>query len=215
MKRLFLASSINRTAKDIAKQIGKNPKTLKTAFITTAAEPELEKNPEDREWLENDRKGLSDVGFDLFDYTITDKTPEQIEKDLGDCDVIHVNGGNTFYLLLQARKSGFVEFIRKFVEAGGIYIGSSAGSTVTSPDIYIARKQKHGDYVDQLDDFEAFNLVDFIVFAHWASDFFKDDYMNERFKVSYVTGNKIILLTDTQYVLVEDDMYKIIDVEDK
>jgi dipeptidase E len=219
MKQLFLASSIDRTAKAIAEQItqktGKDIKTLKTAFITTGAEAVKIQNPDDMEWLENDRKGLADAGFDLFDYTITDKTPEQIEKDLGDCDVIHVNGGNSFYLLIQARKSGFDKFIRDFVNKGKIYTGSSAGSIIASPNIQIAKKERHKPYDEQLKTFEAFNLVNFIIFPHWASDDFKDEFMNERVPVSYVTGNKIILLTDTQYVLAEDDMYKIIDIEDK
>ncbi len=213
MERLFLASSIDMTAKDIAKQIGKNPKTLKTAFITTAAEPKDIKE-EGLDWLKNDRKGLSEAGFDLFDYTITDKSPKQIEKDLGGCDVIHVNGGHTFYLLLQARKSGFDKFIRKFVEDGGIYIGSSAGSIIAAPDVSIKLEEDVKEYEDKLKTFKAFNLVKFIVYPHWASDDFKEKYLGHRLKDSYITRNKIILLTDTQYVLVEDDMYKIIDIED-
>ncbi len=209
--KLFLASSIDQTAGDIAKRIGKNPKKLKTAFINTAAEAEDQNN---LGWLEDDRNGLVSGGFNLFDYTITGKTPAQIEKDLGGCDVIHVNGGNTFYLLLQARKSGFDKFIKSFVENGGIYIGSSAGSIVAAPDIGIRRKTKHEKFVPQLKDFKGFGLVDFIVFPHWANEEFKDDYLSKILIESYATSNKIILLTDTQYVLVEDDMYKIIDIED-
>jgi dipeptidase E len=209
--RLFLASSINFTGKDIAEKIGGDVTRLKTAFITTAAEGE---GPGDMSWLDNDRKGLLDGGFDLFDYTLTDKTSEDIEKDLGDCDVIHVNGGNTFYLLVQARESGFDEFIKKFVDKGGIYIGSSAGSVIASPDIYITRKLETKIYEKELKSFEGFGLVDFIVLPHWASKVFRELYLNHRLDVAYVKGNKIILLTDSQYVLVEGDMYKIIGVGD-
>jgi dipeptidase E len=213
MKRLFLASSIDKVAKDIAKNIGKDPKILKTAFILTAAEP---KNIKEKglEWLKNDRKGLVDAGFNLFDYTITNKTSEQIEKDLKDCDVIHVNGGHTFYLLLQARKSDFDKFIKKFINNGGIYIGSSAGSIIASPDIAIKREEATKEYDDELKTFEAFNLVNFIIFPHWAREDRKEKYLGHRLENSYITKNKIILLTDTQYVLVEDDMYKIIDINE-
>ncbi|MBI4163225.1 MAG: Type 1 glutamine amidotransferase-like domain-containing protein [Candidatus Aenigmarchaeota archaeon] len=209
MKRLFLASSIDQTAKDIVGKIGKNTKKLKAAFMTTAVEAVHSK---DLTWFENNRQGLINAGFDLFDYTITGKKPEHIERDLGDCDVIHVNGGNVFYLLLQAQKSGFDNFIKNFVAKGGIYIGSSAGSIIASPNIGIARKRKHEDFVAKLKTFEGFGLVDFIVFPHWASDNYREDFFNERLKASYVTGNKIILLTDSQYVLVEDGMYKIVDI---
>ena len=211
MKRLFLASEINEVAKDIVKHIGKDHKNLKTAFITTAAEDKGGY----KEWLDKNRSGMIDAGFDLFNYDITDKTSEQIKKDLGDCDVIHVNGGNTFYLLLQARKSGFDKFIKKFVEGGKIYTGSSAGSIIASPDIKIIRELEGEIYEKELKTFEGFNLVDFIIFPHWASEKFKKDYLDTTIEDSYVNGNKIILLTDSQYVMVEEDMYKIIDVEDK
>ena len=211
MKRLFLSSSIDQTAENIAREIGSSKK-LKTAFITTAVEAVHSK---DLSWFKNDRQGLIDAGFNLFDYTITDKKPEQIEKDLGDCDVIHVDGGNVFYLLLQAQKSGFDKFIKKFVENGGIYTGSSAGSIIASPNIDIARKKKHEDFASKLKTFDGFGLVDFIVFPHWASNNYREDFFNERLKASYVVGNKIILLTDSQYVLVKDSMYKIVDTQDK
>lgn len=106
MKRLYLASSIDKTADSIAKDIGK--KNLKLAFITTASEVE----EGDKDWLENDRQGLKKAGFDLFDYTITRKSFRNIDKDLGKADVVHINGGNTFYLSLQAKKSGFDKWIK-------------------------------------------------------------------------------------------------------
>jgi len=129
MKRLYLASSIDKTAKGIAENIGK--KNLKLAFITTAAE--VEKPPFD--WLENDRNGLVQAGFDLFDYTITGKTKKDFDKDLDGVDVIHVNGGNTFYLLQQSRKTGFYSWIMNAVNKGKIYSGSSAGSIIAGPTI--------------------------------------------------------------------------------
>jgi len=219
MKRIFLASSIDLTGKHIAQQItkitGKNPESFKIAFITTASEPEKIKNPDDMEWLVKDRKGLTDAGFNLFDYTITGKTSEQIESDLGDCDIIHVNGGNSYYLLLQSKRSGFDKFIKNYVDSGKIYIGSSAGSIIAAPDIKIAQKEKSKDFVKELENTKSFNLVNFIIFPHWASEDFEEDFFNQRLPTSYVTGNKIILLTDTQYVLIQDDMYKIIDIKDK
>jgi dipeptidase E len=212
MRRLFLASEINRVAHDIAKRIGKDPKTLKTAFINTAAEAKDDPNPQ---FLNKNRNGLVEAGFNLFDYTLTDKTSDQIQEDLEGCDIIHVNGGVTPYLLLQARKSGFDKFIKKFVDEGGIYLGSSAGSIIVSPDIYIRLKEESEKYKEELKTFEGLSLVNFIIFPHWGRDKDKDPYLDFIIPNAYVTGNKIILLTDTQYVLVEDDMYQVIDVGDE
>ncbi len=210
MKKLYLASSIDQTAESIAKDIGKDPKKLKLAFISTAAEVDRG----DKNWLDKDRNGLIKVGFNLFDYTITDKNSKQIEKDLKDADVIHVNGGNSFYLLLQIRKSGFDKFIKKQIDKGEIYMGSSAGSMVASPNIEIAKRIETGDYEKKLKSFEAMKLVDFITFPHWGSDHFRDVYFNKQLDVAYKPENKIILLNNYQYVKVEKDMYRIIDVRD-
>jgi len=210
MKRLYLASSIDRTAESIAKDIGKDSKKLKLAFITTAAE--VEKG--DMDWLDNDRNGLKKAVFDLFDYTITDKSYEDLDKDLGEADIIHINGGNSFYLLLQARKSGFGKFVKKAVKQGKIYIGSSAGSVIASPNIEITKKLETKAYEKELKTFEGFGLVDFITLPHWGSDIFRDLYLKSRLEVAYKPENKIILLNDWQYVKVVGDMYRVIDVRD-
>jgi len=207
MKKLFLSSSVNFVAKDIASKIKRHNK-LKAVFIDTAAE--VEKG--DKQWFKDDRQGLVDAGFNLFDYTITDKTSAEIEKDLSGIDVVCVEGGNTFYLLLQARKSGFDKFIKKAVNDEVIYIGSSAGSIIASPDIEITKKIETKIYEKQLKSFKGFGLVDFIALPHWGSKDFKDLYLNRRLDVAYKKRNKIILLNDDQYVEVEDDKYKIIDV---
>jgi dipeptidase E len=209
MKKLFLASSINCVAQDIAEKIT-NPAELKLAFINTAAEVEQG----DREWLENDRQGLINAGFNLFDYTLTNKTFEQIAADLSDADIVHLNGGNTFYLLLQARKSGFDQWITQAVASGKIYSGSSAGAIICAPDIEITKLLEAKIYQDQLKNLNGFNLVDFITLPHWGSDFFKELYLNQRLKQAYNTEHKIILLNDNQYVQVEGDKYKIVDVRD-
>jgi dipeptidase E len=177
MKRLYLAASIDRTgpsiAKDIQKETGKSVNNLKTVFINTSSED----TGKDKTWLKEDRDGLVKGGFNLFDYTITGKTTKDLDKDLGDCDVIHVNGGNTFYLLVQIRKSGFDKWIRKFIlEGKKIYIGSSAGSIVTSPNVEIAKRLESKVYMKNTETFEGMNLVDFIILPHWGSDNLKTVY---------------------------------------
>jgi dipeptidase E len=207
MKKLFLSSSVNFVAKDIASRV-KDAGSLKGVFIPTAAEVE----DGDLQWLKDDRQGLVDAGFNLFDYTITGKRYDEIEKDLRDVDFIHVNGGNTFYLLLQARKSGFDKFVRKAVKDGKIYSGSSAGSIIASPNIEIANTIESKTYEKELGSFEGFGITDVITFPHWGSDSFKDLYLNHRLDMTYKKGNKIILLNDDQYLLVESENLRIIDI---
>lgn len=209
MKKLFLASSVETTGPAIGKEIG-YPENLELVFIDTAGEPE-----EDKQWIADDRKGLEKAGFNITDYTITNKSSSDIEKDLNSFDVVHVNGGDTFYLLIQARKSGFDKWIKEKVERGEkIYIGSSAGSIACAPNTMNSKFFENEEYFDQLKTYEGFGLVDFLVFPHWGSDLFMDKYLNHRMEIAYKQENKIILLNDFQYVKVGGDMFKIVDTRD-
>jgi len=208
-KRLFLTSSVNCVAFDIAKHI--NKKGLKLLFITTAAEVE----EGDLQWLDDDRNALVKAGFKVTDYTITGKTDGQIKKDIDSVDIIYFCGGNTFYLLEKIQQSGCAKTICDFVKNGKIYIGTSAGSIVAGPDIYPTYRLDNAKKAPDLKGYKGLGLVDFVIFPHWGNKFFKDLYLNRRLEHAYTTGNKIILLTNRQYVLVEGEMYKIIEVKKK
>lgn len=205
--QLFLASSLETTGPVIAKRILKQKAIKKAAFIYTAGEIE-----KDQGWIDDDRRGFNQHGITTFDYTLTGKSPADLENDLGGCDLIHVNGGNSFYLLLQAKKSGFDKFIKRQVNQGVIYTGSSAGSYIVCPDIDIFETLDHKDVAPNLPDTHGFGLIDIAIFPHWGSQIFKDMYLHQRLDRAYRTGHKIILLNDNQYVAVIDNNYKIIDL---
>ena len=189
MKRLFLAASIDRTGpaitKDVESVTGKKASSLKTAFISTAAEASI---GSDKTWLDDDRNGLVKGGFDLFDYTITGKTLDQIKEDLDNCDVIHVNGGNSYYLLYQMRQSRFDKWIKEEVESGRkIYTASSAGGVVISPNIESIRLPEYEEDAKKLGTFEGVGLVDFLLYPHWGSENFKNKYFDYRLKLAFNT----------------------------
>lgn len=205
MKKLFLTSSVDRVARYIAEKI--RPQATKLIFVTTASEVEKD----DLQWLEDDRKALIEAGFDITDYTITGKTSDQVENDLKPFDVICIEGGNTFYLLEQIQQSGCSEVLRKLIIDGKIYIGSSAGSIIAGPNIYPVRHLDDDDF-PHLKGFEGLNLVDFVVFPHWGSEYFKGLYLNRRLEYNYNNKYKYMLLTDNQYLEVEEGCIKFIDV---
>src|SRR5437867_2490634 len=56
-------------------------------------------------------------------------------EDLERADAIFVGGGNTFRLLKKLQERKLIDVIRQRARAGMAYIGSSAGSVITSPTI--------------------------------------------------------------------------------
>lgn len=207
MKKLFLASSIDVTASHIAKCFP--VKGLNLVCINTPAEGE----DGDKKWLENDRIALVKAGFVVSDYTITGKTREQIKNYFASFDVIFISGGNTFYALEKIQQSDCAEIIRDYVEQGKIYIGSSAGSILAGPDIYPSYYLDAVEKAPNLKGYSGLGLTNVVVLPHWGSDDFKELYLNKRLEHAYTPNHKIILLTDSQYVSVENNRYEIIDVK--
>jgi len=208
MKRLFLTSSLRRVIKDLVRHI-KDYKGMGLVFITTASEVE----GGNKKWLKDDRDALVDVGFKVVDYTITGKNEKQIKNDLNEFDVICFSGGSTLYLLEKIQESNCIEVIRDFVLDGKIYFGISAGSEIAATNVYSVYTPDDVKKASNLKGYKGLGLVDFIIFPHWGKKDFESVYFNFRLKHAYTTNDKIILLTNYQYVRVEGDMYKIEEVE--
>lgn len=206
--QLFLTSSVHAVAQDISKKVDL-AKGNKLVFITTPAEdPKFA--GEDTQWQATDRQALVDAGWAVTDYTITGKGAEQIEADLAPYDFIYVSGGQPPYMLQQSQKSGFIPVIRRLVhEQGKIYIGTSTGSIVCGPKL----PEWFDDETIEFADRTCYNFVNFTIAPHWGSKYFMDEYFGARMKEMYQeTQVPLILLTDSQYVHVQDDTLEIIDV---
>ena len=204
---IFLTSSVFAVARSIYERI--NMDKPKLAFISTAAEAE----EGDLLWLEDSRNSLVEAGFEVADYTITGKSREQIEADLEPFDVLFFSGGNQFYLLQKVKESNCAGLIRDFVSAGKVYIGESAGSELAGKDLYSTYHEDDIRKAPDLKNFDGLSLVDFIVFPHWGSVYFRNKYLGQRMEHAYTENDKIILLTDFQYIIVENGYYRIIEVE--
>ena len=180
---------------------------MKLAFIPTAAEVETGS----LSWLHADRKALVDAGFDVFDFTFTNHTKEEIKAALDPIDIIMVSGGNTYFLLQEMQRSGAIEYIRTRVEKGMVYMGSSAGSIVAGPDVKLTWGLDDPAKSPDLKSEKALHLTDVVVFPHWASPHFEAEYRTTMIS-AYTKGEKIVLLTDDQYLWVRDDWYKIMSI---
>ena len=210
MIKLFLTSSASTVISDVISRLDFSVSGKKLVFIKTAAEDLGDVNPD---WLQEDRQALRTAGFLVDDYTLTGKNEAELRNDLFSYDVIFVSGGNTFYLLQEAQKSGFLTVITDLVKSGKVYIGSSAGSVICGPDISLVSNLDDPKVAPDLDNTKGFTIVDFVILPHWGSDYFRKLYLEDEMEHAYTLDNQIILLNDNQYVEVQDDWYRIVDVK--
>jgi dipeptidase E len=160
MKKLFLASYFAFVKDLLPPLLPDKPQNLRLAFIPTAAELYTVKP-----WFDEDKLALTQLGFKPNTVDLKDKSESVLRSELIDCDVIFVSGGNTYYLLEHAQKSGFLKIARDRVNSGVVYIGSSAGSVLASPSI------EHIEDLDdqskaQLEDFKSLGLIQQRILPH-------------------------------------------------
>jgi len=194
----------------ISRELKDEQKGKKILFITTASEVE----EGDKQWLEEDRNSLINIGLKIIDYTITGKNQNYFIKDFKDIHYVFVSGGNAFYLLEKAQQSGFINFINEYMQKDNVYFGSSAGACIAGPDIYPLLNVDNAEKAPNLNGYKGFGFIDIFIFPHWGSKDFKELYLNHGLEQAYSNKYKLILLTDYQYLSVNDDgSYKIIDIK--
>lgn len=213
MKKLILTSSVNRVAKHVTEHhdMTKN----KLAFIYTAAEVEV--GGHEADWNQNDRHALVAAGFNVFDYTLTDKTKDVLQTDLAEADVLYFSGGNTFYLLQQSIKSGFIDIVEDLISnQGKVYMGTSAGSIIAGPKLPEYLLDLGEEMIDEkLLEATGYGLVNFTILPHWGSQSFKKRYLESRLEIIYSREQApLVLLTDTQFVVVENESMKIVNTNE-
>lgn len=203
MKKLFLTSLFNEVGDKIAALIGSNS-TMEAAFIPTAADVY-----ETKPWMEADRKKLIDLGFKVVDYDIKDKTAELIYLDLKEKDIIFVSGGNSFYLLHHALKSGLDVAIKKLLDDDKIYVGSSAGSILLGPTIEPVISLDNSQQAPKLKSFDGLGLVNFVTLPHYGKS--KYEERHQKILKEWSTIVNLVPLDDKEFIKVEDEKYEIVE----
>ena len=126
-----------------------------------------------------------------------------------------MSGGNTFYLLQEMQKTGAMQIVRRIVNEGKIYIGTSAGSVVAGPDISAIKNLDSEKAAPELQGYEGLSLIELVVLPHWGSPCFRESYLRQGLNHLYDNPiYKAVLLTDNQYLSCkEDGLFEIIDVK--
>jgi len=191
--KIFLTSSANMVLDKMLPELPLPARNFKVLFIPTASDPYGENTP----WMDADRNKLIDIGFNVTDFDLKNKTDNETREAINKSDIIFVGGGNTFYLLEKMKASGFDIIINEFKDSDKIYIGSSAGSCVAGPDIEpIAVLDDPNEA--QLGTTKSLSLVDFIVLPHANNP--KYFGLQEKVKKEFGDKYKIIQIRDEEYL---------------
>ena len=201
--QLFLTSIACNVLDQIAANLEGDPHELKVAFIPTASNLS-----ESKEGTENDRNKLISLGFQIIDVDIAVTRHENLKQALGKVDVIFVGGGNTFYLLQEAHRSGFSEMLGDFVGGGTPYIGSSAGSVRVGTTIEPIKMMDDPKDAPELTSYDGLNFVGFVPLVHFGNEEFVEEYRTALSDL-YSHGPRFILVRDNEYLIIQGDYWRI------
>ena len=121
---------------------------------------------EGRDFVEAVKIALEKHGFDVIEVDVKNKDEEEIRKVIDGADVVLVAGGDTFYLMEKLKESGADKVIKEFIEKGGIYIGSSAGSIICCPTIEGAEEFDDPRLAPELDNFDGMGVFKDVIIPH-------------------------------------------------
>ena len=203
--KAFLASSPNLNEaqiNELIKLTGKD-KVDKILVITAAVEPYgLDPRPD---WVDRQLEPLREICNELIETSLEDGSfaPE----DLTQYDFVFVSGGNIFYLAYRLQETGWDRKLIEYIENGGVYSGSSAGSIILMDNI---------EHFSSADDpakapkvCPGLSLIKEAVIPHADSEKYKEimDGIADNYRED---GLEVISLNDEQVLVIDGDEKKIV-----
>lgn len=195
--KLFLTSYFKCVAPLLTNYIHCEGK--KVVFINTAS-----KHEKVNFYVKADKNALLKLGFIVEELDVSVEEAVSIQEKIETCDCVFVEGGNTFYLLQELKRSGADKMILDHIQNNKMYIGVSAGSMVISRNI---------EYVKHLDDptcalelkgeYLSLGAINFCIVPHFLNPPFKK--AADRIIEEYTNCLTLYPISNNQAVVVNGD----------
>lgn len=199
--------SIHRALEEL---LGKPTKQSKIAFIPTAAYGA----DSNKSWLVKELQvayGLGWQNFNVVEISALDK--DSINEQLSEADVIHMNGGNAYFLMNRIINSGLEELLPELLKTK-IYLSSSAGGIVTSKyfpsNLAEAYGKDEDDKLEQGTVDHGLGLVDFVIKPHLNSAAFPNRTMEWYEEVSKKINAPFYAIDDQTAIKVVDGKVEVV-----
>ncbi len=187
--------------------VTKKPQYTNLCFISTAATIETG----DKSWFINDLINIHKLGFKTISIVDIGATSEDVWKpQLDDADILFFSGGNTYHLMECINKSGLKELLPEYLKTK-VWVGISAGSIVTNPDLAAKISQAiYDEDYDKMGEVGGLNYVDFYFLPHLNSPYFPNLVEENIKKLAKRIPKKIYAMDDNGAVKVVDGKVEII-----
>ncbi len=209
MKLLLTSAGIKNKSisKALFDMVGKKPEDTSLVFIPTASNVEMG----DKDWLIDDLISLKKENFKQIEIADISAAPEDIWRlKLEKADILYFEGGNTFHLMKWIKKSGLEAILRELLQTK-VYVGVSAGSMVTNPDLILKFSQIiYDEDLDKIENMKGLGYVDFYFLPHLNSKYFSKLRRKNIEEATKGMKEKIYALDDNSALKVVDGKVEVI-----
>lgn len=171
MKLLLTSNGLSNESisQELFRLANREPKDTVVCIITTATNAETG----DKSWFINDLINIHKQGFKEIYMTDIAAVSEALWKpQIEKADILVFEGGNTYYLMEHVRTSGLDLMLPELLKTK-VYVGISAGSMITNPDLATLISQAvYEEDFDKPDFVPGLGFVDFYITPHLNSPHF-------------------------------------------
>lgn len=207
--KLYLSSYRVPTPRDLSELAGKDFATMKIALITNAKDYYIAKA---RQFKTSEAiqffRSIGAQSITEMDLR-TLSSPDVVENELKDYDLIWANGGNTFMLRYEMQRSGFDVAIHKLLERGIVYGGESAGAIVAGLSLKGTESMDVPEFADKLV-WDGMNLVDKIILPHSDNPTYSEPVTK---LANELEKNSTVILKDSQAYVVNGSQVSVVEKE--
>lgn len=209
MKLLLTSGGLTNApiANALSELTGKKPEETTVVFIPTASNVESG----DKDWLISDLINLNKQNFKSIEITDISAVEERIWKpSLERADVLYFEGGDTYHLMRWLNRSGLADLLPDLLK-DRVYVGVSAGSMVTNPDLALKMAQIiYEEDMLETEELKGLNFVDFYFLPHLNSRWFKKMRRENIERVGQETRRPIYALDDDSALKIIDDSVEVV-----
>jgi dipeptidase E len=195
--KLILASDLIFLLKYGYDLTGIQKNRMRVGYVTTAS-----KGTNNPDYIKKFGNIIKENGIYFEEIDIEGKNEEELIKFFDDKNVIHIEGGSTFYLLNAMKENGFDKLLLEFIQEGKVYIGTSAGAAIMGITIKSSSGVSENPTKEML---KGLGLVPFVIQAHYTDEK-KEEYKEKTKDLEY----PVKFLRDGQGFLVENGSYRFI-----
>jgi len=207
--KLYLSSYRIPTPDDLAALLDKPLKEVSVALVPNAKDYYIEharslKIDDLKEYMHQ-----LDLAVEVVDLRNYDNSNELKEK-LATHDLVWAMGGNTYMLRYEMHRSGFEKIIESLLKDGIVYGGDSAGALVAGASIAGVESADEPEFAEEVIE-DGLGLVPFAILPHVDNPEFTD--VLPIFRNLQQGKNEVIELKDSQAVIFDDGIYRIVEGE--